>query len=214
MRASAALVAIALGCGAPVWAQNPAAPVGRYDGSQPEMAVALELGKDGRFRYGLSYGALDERAEGVWAVENGTLYLTSQPKVTPPRFALVEDKPAPKGALSVRLSDPDALGGFPLTLIVTIAGEDRPRYIDADEEGRIPVEPGSIVTSIVPDLPVYDILYAPHALTPDTGHHLVFRFEPNDMGKADFAREALVIEDGALVFARHGRTIRLRREDQ
>ena len=192
-------------------AESPTSLAGLYDGGQMEMAAGLELSPDGRFRYGLSYGALDEQAEGRWAVEQGTLYLTSEPRVVPPRFALVSDTPAPRGRLSARLTDPDALGGFPLTLIVTIAGADRPQYVDVDEDGSVLVEPGAVVTSVVPDLPIYEIPYRPHALSPDTGHDLVFRFEPNDLGKADFQREAFAIQDGALVFDRHGRTIRFRR---
>jgi hypothetical protein len=35
--------------------------VGTYHGHQMEMAAGLELKADGRFRYGLSYGALDKR---------------------------------------------------------------------------------------------------------------------------------------------------------
>ena len=42
-------------------AQSPSL-VGTYDGRQMEMAAALELLADGRFRYGLAYGALVQYA--------------------------------------------------------------------------------------------------------------------------------------------------------
>src|SRR6516162_10176776 len=42
--------------------------VGTYDGHQMEIAAGLELKADGRFRYGLPYGALDEGAMGKWTM--------------------------------------------------------------------------------------------------------------------------------------------------
>ena len=57
-------------------APHPAALVGVYDGGQMEIAAALELTKDGQFRYVLSYGALDEMASGRWTAENGTVVLS------------------------------------------------------------------------------------------------------------------------------------------
>ncbi|RJF85681.1 hypothetical protein [Sphingomonas cavernae] len=214
MRWPALLFPIAALASAPAAAQAASEQVGLYEAQATEIAAAIDLRADGRFRYGLSYGALDEEGEGVWTVESGTIYLTSDPKVTPPRFALERDVPAPAGTLTVQLSDPEALGGYPLTLIVTIAGEDRPRYVDAEEDGRVPLEPGMVVTSVVPDMPVYEIPYQPHALTPDVGHNLVFRFEPNDFGKADFAREPVAIRDSTLVLERYGRTIPFHRQQR
>jgi len=57
---------------------HPAKLVGQYDGGQIEMAAGLELGKDGKFRYGLSYGALDEAAAGSWEASGETVILTVQ----------------------------------------------------------------------------------------------------------------------------------------
>lgn len=58
--------------------QHPASFVGVYDGGQMEMAAGLELSRDGRFRYGLSYGALDEAASGTWSVTADTVTLVVQ----------------------------------------------------------------------------------------------------------------------------------------
>jgi len=55
---------------------NPATLAGVYDGGQMEIAAALELTKDGHFRYALSYGALDEMASGRWTAEKGTVVLS------------------------------------------------------------------------------------------------------------------------------------------
>jgi hypothetical protein len=47
---------------APADTAHPAALVGEYAGHQMEMGAGLELRADGRFRYALSYGAIDEEA--------------------------------------------------------------------------------------------------------------------------------------------------------
>lgn len=57
-------------------AAKPADRAGLYDGAQTEMAAMLELGKDGRFGFALSYGALDEAAEGRWREEEGKIILS------------------------------------------------------------------------------------------------------------------------------------------
>ena len=53
--------------------------VGTYDGHQMEIAAGLELKADGRFRYSLSYGALDEEAAGKWTMSGDQVLLTSDP---------------------------------------------------------------------------------------------------------------------------------------
>ena len=78
---------------------------GTYDGGQMEMAVALELMADGRFRYALAYGALDEQAAGRWTTRGNQVLLTSDP-VTPPRFVLVSQGRGADGLLQVQLDVP------------------------------------------------------------------------------------------------------------
>ncbi len=51
-----------------------------YDGHQMEIAAALELTDNGRFRYALSYGALDEEAQGRWRFDDGNVRLTTEAK--------------------------------------------------------------------------------------------------------------------------------------
>ncbi|MFT4027559.1 MAG: hypothetical protein QM676_12265 [Novosphingobium sp.] len=82
----------ALIAAAPAAAQDLA---GRYrlaDG--PDVAGALELGKDGTFGYELAAGALDERAQGTWEMQDGAdrprACLTTRPTPTPPEFQPAE----------------------------------------------------------------------------------------------------------------------------
>lgn len=66
--------------------------VGLYDGGQMELAAGLELRGDATFRYALSYGALDEAAEGQWQLEGKgvrlkpTRYVTNDPENRDQRF--------------------------------------------------------------------------------------------------------------------------------
>ena len=72
-----ALLAAFLLFAAPVSAAPQVA--GLYETQQIEVAAALELQPDGRFRYVLSYGAVDEAAEGDWRFDGAAVHLTSNP---------------------------------------------------------------------------------------------------------------------------------------
>src|ERR1700726_4548209 len=104
MAANVLLVAAASAIAARAMAQSPSL-VGTYDGGQMEMAVALELLADGRFRYALAYGALDEQAAGKWSLRGDQVLLTSDP-VRAPRFVLVSQGKGASGVLRVDLDVP------------------------------------------------------------------------------------------------------------
>ena len=61
-------------------AAAPASAAGLYVIDQTEMAGGLELRADGRFSYGLDYGAVSEMAEGKWVPgTEGDILLTTEP---------------------------------------------------------------------------------------------------------------------------------------
>jgi hypothetical protein len=183
---------------------------GIYDGGQMEMATRLRLVGDGTFQFALSYGALDEVAKGRWTERDGKVLLTTEPAPKPPAFTVVKDEPAPAGQLYVVLADPDLLQGAPVTVAVTYADSDQPSFVEAGDDGRVPVDEARKVVAIVPDLPVYPLPLAPYRLGPG-GHRVTFTFEMNDFGIAGFAAEPLQVEDGDLLMRRHDRLIRFRR---
>ena len=185
---------------------------GTYDGGQTELAARLVLKADGRFAYALSYGALDEQAQGRWVEKDGQVLLTTEPAPKPPRFAAISDTAKAGGAIEVALDDPDLLQGSPLTMVVTYADTPQPVFVEAGEDGRLPVPPGKTVVSLVPDLPVFPIPLAPYAVKPG-GRRIVFRFEPNDIGTAGFASEPLAIEGAALILKRYDRSIRFKKAE-
>lgn len=191
-------------------AQTASPLAGTYDGGQTEMAARLRLSPDGSFQFALSYGALDEIAKGRWTEQGGKVLLRTEPAPKAPAFTPVSDKPSADGKLHVALADPDLLQGSSLTVAVTYADTDQPSYVEATEDGLVPLESGRTPVAIVPDLPVYPFPLAAYRLTPG-GHRIVFRFDMNDFGIAAFADEPLAIEDGDLLMRRFDRLIRFRR---
>src|SRR5438874_10767635 len=105
----ATVIALLLAAASTAAAQTmPSSLVGTYDGGQMEIAAGLELRADGRFRYALSYGALDEEAAGRWTVGGSTVLLTSDP-VRAPRFVVVSQSKGADGMLQLALDVPNSL---------------------------------------------------------------------------------------------------------
>lgn len=199
-----ALIAIAL----PAHAAGAGAQ-GRYDGSQTEMAVALELREDGRFHYWLSYGALDEEAEGRWRSEGGNVILRSDPVVAP-RFVLLGSSTA-RGAVNIMIEAPKSL---PISLFAAAVkfsnGEIVPDRM-SEAGARFPVSSANPAVSVRVALPLMEIAGDEVPVPTGGGRTFRFRFEPNDFGKVDFRDTVLDGRDGALLLERHGRQIRFRR---
>jgi len=213
MRLALAALALLAGSVVPAAAQDRAVIAGGYRSDQMEVGAALLLAPDGRFRYVLDYGAVSETAEGRWTVENGTVRLVSEPKVKPPRFVMVKDEPAPKGELTVMLADPGFDWGDPIEVLLNFAGNLPPQIRTVGEQGRVELDAGMQPISVLPVMPVYEVKQDPYVLSPDTGHRVLFRFEANDLGRADFQGEPLRIDGKALVINRYDTEIRLNRVD-
>jgi hypothetical protein len=199
---------MAVAAAATVLAASPLAGV--YDGSRPEMAAGLRLNGDGSFEYLMSYGALDERAKGRWSERDDKVLLTTQPTPKPPAFTIVSDTASPDGKLHVALDNPDALGGFSLTVRLIYPNNPKPVFVETDEDGTVPLPPGPPPSAVVPDLPVYDTPLAPYALK-GAARSLVFRFAPNDLGVADFRDEPLTVEGKELILRRYDEAVRFRK---
>ena len=207
MRLAAALALFAL----PAAARTPAALVGIYDGGQMEIAAGLELRADGRFRYGLSYGGLDERAEGQWRLEGGQVLLTSD-AVTPPRFALVARRDLPTGQYRIALDLPKGMSRQYFDASFRLAdGAMTERQLTEDQA---PFALPQAAREVTISLPMFDVRSTAVPLSGAGGHELQFRFEPNDLGKVAFAATPLRVEQGVLILSRHGRTLRFKRDEE
>ena len=172
-----------------------------------KSAGGLELKGDGHFRYGLSYGAVDEEGEGGWTFDGKTVRLTSKPMPKGPSFELVRDDPAPKGELFMTLEDPGFEWGHPLEAIAA----DSAKYgfaISASDSGRVDLTGKPPVVAVAPRMPVYGPTGDVFPISADRGHRLLFRFHANDLGKARFEREPLQRNGSDLLLERYDTSIR------
>ena len=177
-------------------------PAGLYETHQMEVAAALELKPGGRFRYALSYGAVDEEGEGDWTFDGHAVHLTSNPMPKSPSFELVRDDPAPAGELWMTLEDPGFEWGHPLNAIAS-ADSKEGFEISADDSGHVDLAGKPAVRALAPEMPVFGPTGQIFQLSPERGHRLLFRFHRNDLGKARFDHEALQVKDGDLVLDRY-----------
>lgn len=195
---------------APADPAHPAALVGEYDGHQMEMAAGLELKADGRFRYALSYGAIDEEAKGSWVADHGSVVLTSD-HVTPPRIALLDQTAGPAKELRVAFDVPHGVNPQLFDAVVTFADGHSAQQQLSDKETVIPFVDGAAPTRVMLVFSMLEIHGDWIAIDPAKGYRLHFRFEPNDLGMVDFHGTGLRNEGGALLLDRYGRTIHFRR---
>jgi hypothetical protein len=203
------LLSIVLLAAAPAPASDSVAGV--YQSQQMEIGAALELRKDGHFRYQLDYGAVSEGAEGDWTFDGKTVRLTSKPMPKAPSFELVRDDPAPSGELYMTLEDPGFEWGHGLEAIAKVRGEESGFEISAGEGGRVDLTDKPPIEAIAPLMPVYGPTGDIFPLRPDRGHKLLIRFHRNELGKAAFRDEPLTVDGTALVLSRYDARIRFLR---
>ena len=179
-----------------------------YQAQQMEVGAALELQKNGHFRYQLDYGAVSEAAEGAWTFDGKTVRLTSRPKPTPPSFDLVRDDPAPPGEITITIEPPGfGAEGYRLDAIGTDATTGEQGLVTTDSQGHLDAG-GHKLSAIQPIVPVYGSPTGRIPLSPDRGHRLLLRFLANDLGRAAFDREPLTLTPRGLVLNRYETEIR------
>jgi hypothetical protein len=206
------LVTAAFAVAAPTMAQSPSL-VGTYDGRQMEMAAGLELLADGRFRYALAYGALDEQAAGKWSLRGDQVLLTSDP-VRAPRFVLVSQGRGAPGMLRVDLDLPKGVSRQYFDALITKANGQTERKQLAEDGLLLPFAAAEAPTAIRLLLQMFEVASGPVRLDANSGYSIRFRFEPNDIGKVAFQATPLKLVNRELLLDRHGRTIRFRRTGQ
>jgi hypothetical protein len=181
---------------------------GLYQSQQMEVGAALELQKNGRFRYELSYGAIDEQSEGDWTFDGTAVHLTTKPMPKEPTFELISDQPAAKCSLSLSVDWGRFSWSSPPDLLVTYEGSPKElHFLQADEEGNVHLA-NCAVSSVLPIVPMFDIPGAPVQVASGIGHKLSLRFVPNDLGHVAFRGEPLKIDGSALLMKRYDAEIR------
>src|SRR3954449_955749 len=103
MAAEAFLAAMLLAGSAP-------SPAGHYRLHVHEAASELILRANGRFEYGLAYGALDEEATGRWRRVGNHILLTTIPKPVPASFAPSKAERTTRAPLALNVTWPNGRG--------------------------------------------------------------------------------------------------------
>lgn len=206
----ALLLLLALGSSASARERGPAG-VYRLVGEQ-DAASGLVLRSDGHFRYFLSYGALDEEAEGRWSVADGMVTLVTEPKPVPPAFGQAPSAKSDAAPLTVRVNWPDGRG---VALVDLRIGFDEGPPVEGytQEDGwSLPAEERRIPRWIELKVPMHDFLSPRFPIDVATGNALAFTLTPNDLGKFDFEGIRVKVEPNALVVLRGGARLRYQAE--
>jgi hypothetical protein len=183
------------------------AVAGLYQAQQMEVGAALQLSKNGHFRYQFDYGAVSEHAEGNWTFDGKTVRLTTRPEPRAPAFELVRDDPAAPGELAITLEAPSFPEGTRLDAIPVDAATGEKGLVRTDEQGRL--EAGTHkLSAIDPLVPVYGTSGGHFALSQHRDHRLQLRFHANDLGTAAFKLEPLALTRRGLVLKRYDVEIR------
>ena len=180
---------------------------GIYDGGGLDVQATLVLSGEGRFRYALSHGALNEEALGRWESEGGKVFLTSDP-VTPPGFSLVSQAPGPAATFRLALTLPDGISPQYFNAVLTMNdGSTKGRPLGY-EDWVVTLGPGEAVVSVKLQLPAIDLESERFTLSAGEAAEARFAFAAGDLGKVAFMREPLTIEGGVLVLDRADRRLR------
>ncbi len=168
-----------------------------------EAASGLELTADGRFRYGLSYGALDEVGEGRWTRDGNRILLTTEPEWTPPTFESVSAARSDEFTIRVQVTGPEGNRmSMPVDVILVYPdGRETEGY--TQPYGYIPnIPPDTKIKAVKIGLSVFGFVSEPFAVDLARANDLTFRLVPNSLGQPPFKDQPLVIEGDDLIMLR------------
>lgn len=216
-----------LGCSAAVGnaAQNEAAAsagpgnlaaAGRYrDNAGPDVVVELELGRDGRFRFGIAAGSLDAHAEGRWTSDGRVVILNTEPRPTPPAITAGPVTRSSEHPLSILVNGPDGEGIATIDIRVGMADG---RVLEGYTQyyGWQPAEGEPVGTPAWVEISeeIQGIARHRFALDASAGNIFTFTLVPNDFGIADFRdTEVAITPEGGLNIPFRGDMLPMVREE-
>jgi hypothetical protein len=186
VRASARLPAL-LGAAFLLSAAGPADLAGRYALSGVmEAAGGLELRPDGTFSYGLSYGALDEQAEGKWRVDGNRVLLTTSPTPQPPEFRLAEAIPGEPDLFRLKLENPSGAPIANIEVVAKLANGSEERTQTRTDWLEAPLDPAHQPVSVRFIIPVFDVTSPAFPVDVKQARSYRFVLDPKDLGVRDF----------------------------
>src|SRR5690606_12620006 len=129
---------------------------------------------------------------------------TTEPAVTPPRFTLDAAVADPEKALKVRVAGPD---GKPIGRVdvALLHADGTAETASTDENGSVLfARPGGGPLAVKLGIAVFGVASDAFPVDMAKANLMLFRFAPNDLGRADFRAAPLRIENGSLVLERWG----------
>jgi hypothetical protein len=190
--------------------EGPPSLVGTYSGSQPEVGAELRLEANGRFEYFLSYGALDETAQGTWTADSNGIVLTSDPVKAP----IIQYLGYQRGNGSELVVSLDAPPQLPIQLFSVFLLQPNGTVSEVPFQGaslHIPMTGAAVPTKIAVALSIYQVTSPAYDISPAVGS-LRFRFVPNDLGKVAFDHHRLPWDADGFDLDRLGRMIHFRKQ--
>jgi hypothetical protein len=180
-----------------------------------EAASGLELTADGHFRYGLTYGALDEVGEGRWVREGNRILLTTEPEWKTPVFEPVSATRSTEFPLRVQVTGPDGSPmSWPVDVVLTLAKGHEVQGYTQSYGYRPSLGKDIRVTSLRLGLGVFDFLSAPFPVDLARANDLTFRLVPNSLGQPPFKDQPLLIEGDDLVMLRGNERLTYRKQSE
>ncbi|MBO9575551.1 MAG: hypothetical protein J7494_07445 [Sphingobium sp.] len=173
----------------------------------PDVASAIELAPDGRFRYQRSEGALDEEAAGRWTPAEGGVLLETLPHPRPPEWQINTIGEAKESPMTVTVKVPggDNLQGIYLRVGFTngdrVAGSTQ--YDGWSMEPDDTRQPAWIEFSE----PIHGVASQRFELPRRRGLALNVTLVPNEIGVAAFDKTPVSITRDGLVLHWRGRDI-------
>lgn len=198
----------------PIGTDRGAAGTYRLTG-QMEVASQLELGADGRFRYFLSYGALDQRAEGRWSSDGRRVSLNTEPRPRPAIFSARPPSRSSEAELVVFVATPDGQGINSVDVRVGLTDGRVLEGYTQDYGWRLSTfERGGTPQWVELSLAPYGVPPRRFAVDANAGNQFNFTFTPNDFGVVDFRDRMLDISGRDLLLREGGEALTYSREDR
>ena len=213
-----------LGCSAASGnaAQDQAGPgnlaaAGRYrDNAGPDVVVELELGRDGRFRFGIVAGSLGARAEGRWTSDGRVVTLTTEPRPTPPSFTVGPVTRSDEHPLSILVNGPDGEGIATIDVRVGMAdgrvleGYTQDYGWQPGEGEQVGIPAWVEISEEIQGIPRHRF-----ELDASAGNVFAFTLIPNDFGIAEFHEtRAEITPEGGLNIPFRGDRLPMVREER
>lgn len=198
------LLALALLSG-PAAAKPPL--IGHYRlAAGPDVAGALEIGADHRFRYFLAAGALDEQAAGRWIEHGSEVCLFTEPRPVPPTFTIAPGPLPSDQEATLLVTWPNGRGVALVDLTIGFdSGEPVTGY--TQEYGwSMPPDEQRMPRWLELGLPMHGLKSPRLDLAGQARVHIVLT--PNDLGRFDFQNACLEQRQDGVYLRRDGGEMR------